>query len=231
MDGPKTKVSRVVVVGPLAPFVSMFESKLRDRGYTPLSAVNQKKLLSHLSRWLEADGLGVGDVSDARIQAFLQSRRARGCTWSITREALMPLLELFKELGILPPPEPPAADSPLGVLLARFRRYLLEERGLAATTADAYAFRARRFLVECAPTGQLGDVNAGDVTRAVLAESASLSVGATQYFIAALRSFLRFCRMEGLIAADLSAAALRVTGWRPVHPCRKGSAQLTPRPC
>ena len=55
MVGPKTKVKRVVVSGPLAPFVSTFESKLRNAGYTPLSAVNQKRLIGHLSRWLEAD--------------------------------------------------------------------------------------------------------------------------------------------------------------------------------
>src|SRR5205807_1381431 len=35
-----------------------------------------------------------------------------------------------------------------------------------------------------------------------------------QFFVAALRSFLRFCSMEGLVAADLSAAALAVTGRR-----------------
>jgi len=214
MDGPKTKVSRVRVLGPLAPFVAAFAAKLRDAGYTALSAVNQTRLVAHLSRWLEANGLGVGDLTDARIQAFLQSRRARGCTWSITREALRPLLELLRELEALPPPEIPVADSPVDVILARFRRYLLEERGLAATTADAYVYRARRFVVGCAPTGQLDNVSTDDVTRAVLAESGSLSVGAAQHFIAALRSFLRFCRMEGLVAADLSAAALRVTGRR-----------------
>ena len=38
--------------------------------------------------------------------------------------------------------------------------------------------------------------------------------GAGQYFVAALRAFLRFAHVEGLIAADLSAAALAVTGRR-----------------
>jgi hypothetical protein len=32
--------------------------------------------------------------------------------------------------------------------------------------------------------------------------------------VPALRSFLRFCSMEGLVATDLSAAALAVTGGR-----------------
>ena len=76
---------------------------------------------------------------------------------------------------------------------------------MAATTADAYVNRARRFVDGCAPTVQLHDVSTGDVTRAILAESTSLSVGAAQFFVAALRSFLRFCSMEGLVATDLSA--------------------------
>jgi integrase/recombinase XerD len=62
--------------------------------------------------------------------------------------------------------------------------------------------------------GDVSTVAAADVTGAVLAEYAAKSVGAGQYYVAALRSFLRFCRMEGLVSADLSAAALTVTGRR-----------------
>jgi integrase/recombinase XerD len=214
MPQPKTRVARVLIAGPLAPFVVAFELKLRDAGYSPLSAVTQKRLLAHLSRWLEARRLNVDDLTDARIQEFLDSRRATGCTWLITREGLMPLLELLRELEALPAPDGPVAGSSVDVLLARFHRYLLEERGLAATTADAYVNRARRFVVGCAPTGQLHDVSTRDVTRAILAESTSLSVGAAQFFVAALRSFLRFCTKEALVATDLSAAALAVTGRR-----------------
>jgi integrase/recombinase XerD len=48
----------------------------------------------------------------------------------------------------------------------------------------------------------------------VLRESAAVSVSATQFFVAGLRSFLRFCFIEGLVEADLSQAALPVTGRR-----------------
>jgi site-specific recombinase XerD len=214
MDGPKTKPGTVLVAGPLAPFVPAFESKLTDAGYTPLTAVTQKRLLAHVSRWLAAKGLNVGELTDARVQEFLDSRRARGCTWLMTREGLIPLLELLAEQGVLPAPELRVVESSVDVLLANFRGYLLEERGLVASTADAYVLRARRFVAGCAPTGHLHDVCTSDVTRAILAESTSLSVGAAQFFVAALRSFLRFCSMEGLVTTDLSAAALAVTGRR-----------------
>jgi integrase len=48
----------------------------------------------------------------------------------------------------------------------------------------------------------------------VLVESEALSVGSAQFFVCALRSFLRFCFIEGFVEADLSQAALSVTGRR-----------------
>ncbi len=48
----------------------------------------------------------------------------------------------------------------------------------------------------------------------MLRESVAVSVSATRFFVAGLRSFLRFCVVEGLVGADLSQAALAVTGRR-----------------
>jgi integrase/recombinase XerD len=210
-----SRASRVFVSGPLAPFVAGFELKLGEAGYTPGSAVTQVRLLAHLSRWLSANHLEVIDLTDRRIDEFFEARRARNCTWCVSPEALEPLLALLSQLNVLPASEPLAVGSAANVVLARFHRYLLDERGLAATTACAYVYRARRFVDGCPLGAQLAATTAGDVTRAVLMESATLSIGATQFFVAALRSFLRFCSMERLIAADLSAAALPVTGRRP----------------
>jgi len=214
MRKPTSRVSRVCVRGPLQPFAAGFRSRLSDLGYTPLSAVNQMRLLAHLSRWLESAGLGTADLTDDRIEEFLLARRAAGYTGSVSPRALAPLLEFLAARGELPAAEPSTPGSPADELLAAFHRYLLSERGLAASTTRAYVLRARRFMAASAPDGQLDRVTAGDVTRAVLAESAALSVGSAQYFVAALRSFLRFCSIEGLAGADLCAAALAVTGRR-----------------
>ena len=48
------------------------------------------------------------------------------------------------------------------------------------------------------------------MTDAVLKESTAVSASATKLFVTALRSFLRFCFIEGLTQNDLSAAALPV---------------------
>ena len=57
-------------------------------------------------------------------------------------------------------------------------------------------------------------LTAADVTRAVLGEAGTGAVGSTQFFVVALRAFLRFCFIHGLVPVDLSAAALTATGRR-----------------
>ena len=81
-------------------------------------------------------------------------------------------------------------------------------------TVAAYSSRAARFLASYAPDGDPGVIMPGDVTSAVLADASRLSAGAGQHLACALRSFLRYCHVRGLVAADVSAAAMAVTGRR-----------------
>jgi site-specific recombinase XerD len=111
--------------------------------------------------------------------------------------------------------------------LASFEEYLLGERALATSTVAAYVARARRFLDGRASDDRLAGLTAGEVTEAVLRESRRASARSTQYFVAAPRSFLRFCFIEGLVGTDLSQAALAVTARRS-SPLRSGSAGRTP---
>jgi integrase/recombinase XerD len=100
-------------------------------------------------------------------------------------------------------------------LLASFERYLLAERGLAVGTVRGYVTHASGFLDGLSSVGGLGGLSAGEVTGAVLRKAGSgVSVSAAQSFVSGLRSFLRFCFIEGLLETDLSQAALLVTGRR-----------------
>ena len=214
MSRPMSKVAEVRVPGPLGPFASAFRKALPAAGYTPLSAVNQLRLMAHLSRWLDARGLSAPDLTDERVEQYLAQRRTAGYSGLIGRRAMAPILNVLKASGVLPTTEHavPAAGAP--ALLAVFERYLRAERGLAASTTMAYVVRTARFLDAHAADGEVHRLTPADVTSAVLAECTSRSVGAGQYFVAALRAFLRFAHVEGLIAGDLSAAALAVTGRR-----------------
>ncbi len=163
---------------------------------------------------MQASGLAANDLTTVRIEEFLVMRRAtrdpRNCSFSGLAVLLAVLLEQGVVTEIVAPPEKSAHE----LVLAKFYAYLRGERGLAAGTAGAYVERARRFLAGCPAEVELAGLTTGDVTRAVLAEAGRVSVGSTQYFVAGLRAFLRFCVVEGLAGPDLSAAASAVTGRR-----------------
>ena len=177
MSAPVSKVQSVRVSGPLASYAAGFRGSLADAGYTPLSAVVQLRLMAHVSRWLESERLEVGDLSLERVEGFLLARREAGYTGLRTSEAMVPLLGFLRASGVVPPLVPVAAGSAIEVLLASFSRYLLSERGLAASTAAAYVARVDRFIAGCAADRDVGLITAADVTRAVLDETVTRSVG------------------------------------------------------
>jgi site-specific recombinase XerD len=214
MGRPTSKVSKVEVAGPLATFAAAFKSMLEQLGYTPLSVVNSMRLMVHLSRWLEAGELTSADLTTDRVEQYFRERRAAGYAGSRSSRSMAALLEVLGSAGALAAGESSQPRSASEALLASFQNYLLEERALASSTAAAYVKRARRFLAGRGPDVELAALSAADVIAAVLREAGAGSVGSTQFFVVALRCFLRFCFIEGLVAADLSAAALTMTGRR-----------------
>lgn len=172
--------------------------------------------MAHLSRWMESEQVSVRGLTPAHADEFVVARRAAMGTGNASRRALTTLLELLVEEGAIA--HAALVDVPVAsrydATLARFETYLLAERGLADCTARAYLARVRRFVMEHAADRRLGDLCAADVVTAVRAEAARVSVGSTQYFVAGLRAFLRFCFLDGVTGVDLSAAALAVTGRR-----------------
>lgn len=216
MSGPVSKVHAVGVVGPLAPFADGFKARLGELGYTPLTTVNELRLVLHVSRWLEVGGLAVADLTSDRVDEYFAARRAAGYRASTTPRSLVQLVRFLTDSGVLSPaaPSPAASGSQTDALLDAFEVFLIDERGLAGCTARAYVARARRFLGWCAPDGDVDRLVTADVTGAVAREVGLVSVGSVQFFVAGVRAFLRFCHVRGLIGADLSAAALAVTGRR-----------------
>lgn len=213
MAGRASRVTRVKVTGPLGPFLAGFEVWLAGAGYTPLSSTEKQRQFARRSRWLEAHALTAGDLTAVRREEFLEDERA-GARRPIGARSLAPVLSFLSDAGVLPAEPAPQVSSPTEELLARYEDYLRTERGLVPSTAAAYVLLVGRFLSTKAPGGDLGRLTPAQVSGAVLAEGADHAVGSVQYFVAALRSFLRFAAVTGLTGADLSAAALTVTGRR-----------------
>ena len=76
MARPTSRVSKVWISGPLAPFADAYCEKLEERRYTRLSSVNLQRQMARMSCWLDVEGVGVEQLSEARIEAFLSFQRA-----------------------------------------------------------------------------------------------------------------------------------------------------------
>ena len=105
------------------------------------------------------------------------------------------------------------SGSPVDVLLDGFVGYLRRERGVTVLTVDAYVSDVRRFLAHRGGS-ELGALTAAEVSKAVLGQVAGRSPASVRRYGCALRSFLRYCYLAGLVEHDLSAAALPVSGRR-----------------
>ena len=215
MGKPKSRVGNPIVPGPLEQYAPGFRSWLLGKGYTPLGTVPKLQLMAHVSRWLEREGLTVSGLTGQEAGRFLAARHAAGTRWPKSLAGLRPLLGYLGGLGVLPPGPPVPPPDAAAVLIAEFTEYLRSERGLAPMTVGAYSSKAARFLARYAPGGDPAVITPGDVSAAVVAElSGGRSASAGQYFACSLRAFLRYCHVRGLAGADVSAAALSVTGRR-----------------
>ena len=213
MGRPMSKVSKVRVRGPLAEFAPLVTAEARQCGYTPLTTVSVLRLMANLSRWMEARGMGAEDLSRERAREFTAARRAAGRPSGRSLRSLAPVLAALDGAGVLAPGFAGRAGVGAGAVAGRVR-------GVPAVRAGAGGRDGERLCRPGAPFpgrargGSLDGLTAADVTAAVLAEAETVSAGSAQYFVAALRAFLRFCYLDGHTAADLAWAAQAVTGRR-----------------
>lgn len=207
--------SRVRMVGPLVSYAGGFRDELRGLGYRPNAAADQLRLMAHVSRWLEAHRLGVGDLTPERVEEFLSDRRAEGYTLWLSAKATEPMLVFLRRLGVAPAP-PATPRTPTEKLVEIFRSYLVEERGLAASTVTSYVSVARLFLdSRWIPEGaDVGEVTGRGVTKFMLAETAGRSVGSAQFVACGLRAFLRFAYATGRTPTELDEAVPKIASWR-----------------
>jgi integrase/recombinase XerD len=200
---------RVVVTGPLASYAAGFCTGLERQGYAAHPASELVQLMAHVSRWLDGQGLGPEDLTGEVVGRFLAGRRGQYRKFR-TERGLRPLLTHLGQIGVVPPSEPVAQDSNVGValLVEEYQRFLVNERGLAEVPILRYMITVRVFLAGLPiplETG-LGWLSAARVSQFVLDQAGQRSVPDAKSMVTALRSLLRFLFVTGRIDHELAAA-------------------------
>jgi len=197
---------RVRVTGPLAAFADGFQACLVERGYTPCSVQFHLQLLTHLSRWMQAEGLEVDGLSAGVAERFLADRRRQGYASRISPKGLRPLVGYLDGLGVLPAVVG-VESTEVDRLLVEFCGYLCEERGLVAGSVQLYARIARRFLGDRSVplADDLARLSGAEVNAFVLREARRVRPRTAETVVCALRALLRFLHVQGWIATPLAS--------------------------
>ena len=164
--------------------------------------------MAHVSRWLASEGLDGAAFTPERAEEFCAVRRRAGYRALLTPRALAPLQEFLRGQGVLA--ECPPAPTPAGEkeqLLARYRDHLAGGRGLVPAVVSRYLKAAALFLdqVPGVAVGQPA-LDAAAVSVFCARELPRNSRANAANLASALRSFLGFLHLEGLVGTPVAQA-------------------------
>ena len=209
-------LSKVRFTGPLAVFAPDWRAVLVAEGYVSCSAAIKLQLVAHLSRWLQARGLGAGELTEPVIMYFLAERRAT-YTAQVSLEALAPFLDYLRSRDAIPGRESRVPVTAQEILLAEYQDYLLIRRGLSAPVIIAYGHWIMPFLDHLQSVGCRAedDELTGDIVASYLTTRlAGLSRKSAKMTTSVLRSFLGFIHAAGYSTASLTAAVPPIVSWQ-----------------
>jgi len=201
--------------GELGPYVEGYREWLTQRGYTSQTVRQMLKDLGQVGQWMSREALVISQLDEDAMAAFSTTSQANGRRRRLGPRAMVPLLTFLRELEVTPPGHRVA--TPLTALLDEYRRWMVQERGLAATTILRYENTAGRFLQQQAVIDgvlQPAHLTGVDVNAFLLRECGRVSAGSAKGRVAELRSVLRFLYLQGLTPLRLGTAVPPVGGWR-----------------
>jgi len=205
------------LIGPLGPYIDRLAVRLSELQYARETARHKIRLVADLSRWLERRRLDVGSLDDRLVARFFRGRRGYDPMRCGDTAVVASVLQILRDLGVLPEPPQPEGGSPQHSSEIAFEQYLKQERGLSRATLFNTLPFVRRFLVDrfgIAGPIELADVRPADITQFVLRYAKTMSPSRAKLLVGALRSYFRFLHLRGEIAADLSGAVPTVADWR-----------------
>jgi len=199
-------------VGPLAPYLTSYLERIEEEGFMPSSVPMQMYAIARFSKWLESKRFDLRRLDEPTVERFL--KRDLNVAHSAEPAPLRRFLAMLRDIGVTDaqPPEPSDGQQSCA---NEYRRYLVQERGLAETTVPHYVAFAEQFLSD--RFGQadlnLSELTATDVARFIRERAHQLSPGRSKLMVTALRSFLHYLRHQGEITVDLAGCVPPVAAW------------------
>jgi len=202
--------------GPIGPHLDGFAALLSEQGYSNQFGMQKIRVVRLLSLWMARSRLRIRQLDEQRIAHFLRTQRRALRRQRHVEHTLHQLLRYCRRSKIIPEPRPTRVEKPSDLLILDYQRFLTQERGLSQATLNNYLPVARRLVAKVSSKKKLGvgGLEARDIRRFILNDSAQFSPKRLQLIASALRSFLGFLHLRGQIALPLGASIPSVASWR-----------------
>ena len=198
--------------GPLASPLEAYARRLHEDGYATHSGFVQLRLLGCFNCWLDRKGLTSEDVDAVAVEQYLRGRAQSRKLRKGDSAALYRLLTMLRPEGCSVTAPPP---TPVAAALGHFQQYLRQERSLCEATVINYTPVARSFLSERFPKGALRfpEITVADIPAFVQRQATLVTSKRAPLVVTALRSFLRYLFLRGIVAIDLATCVPTIATW------------------
>jgi len=194
----------------LAPHGDEFSIWLSRNGYSPRTITEQVRLLACWSEWILEHGFGFDDI-EAGLAASAHVFRGNKSAMAPHGAAKL-FVHHLRQRGVLAPPRRAQRPDETWPVLAAFRRWMNEQRGVLDSTLDTY----QSTLVDLLAI--LGDnpnaYTAAAIRNFVLDRARPHGRGRAQCIAVATRSFLRYLIATGQCPVGRDHAVPGFASWQ-----------------
>src|SRR5438552_4517464 len=202
--------------GPLGPYIGAYAAHLLSEGYARRSSRLKIRLVGGFSRWLNEKSVAANKAVVQHTVDYLPYCKRCGYRLGLgDSAALLRLLKLLQDQGVIAQRALSAATTPSERLVEEYNAFLQKERALSLATRINYVPFVQQFLSVRFGKGPvaLSCLRAADITGFVRRHAGQLNGKRVQQMTTALRSFLRFGRHRGDITLDMAACVPTVASW------------------
>lgn len=193
----------------LSPAIqSYIDSCFLGRGFEASTLALYLRILGRFSEWIQQPGRSVESVSESVIEGFILEQNHVKSSSLRYRTVLLRMLSFFRHRGLVAAVLPDAVPDPLELLLDRWNRYLLDERGIGLPTIKKYVHFGRFFLSRFDHASHeqlLSQISADSITDFVIERMRTISRGLAKKETSELRCLLRFLHAREGLAGSLDS--------------------------
>jgi site-specific recombinase XerD len=194
----------------LAPYIDGFKTWLHDKGYRTGTITEIVRLLACWAEWIRNAGFDLNSIEPgftASAAVFQGGKTARA-----PQGAAALFLNYLRQQRVLPPAERSPRSEETWPVLAAFRHWMREQRGVADSTLDTYQSTLIGLLAA------LGDdpaaYTAAAIRNFVLDRARPHGRGRAQCIAAATRAFLRYLVATGQCPLGRDHAVPSFASWQ-----------------